>query len=344
MGAVSLALLLGACTTQSPFFMPEGAIKPTSSLQQNSSEIDALRQISLLQDRLDRVVAPLLTSSPDLCKKQARNLLGLTAKNRYSYSVPLADAAQQLFGLDERLQVASVMPNSGAARLGIQRGDILIAADDHPIPQGVNAETETVALLAPIVAGKTSVKLTIQRKEKEMNLTVPLTRACGFRVDIGNTDSINSYADGRRILITRGMVRYAQTDDELAYVVAKEMAHNVLGHARMLKMTGTVSEIIDNLVRIQPDMSTMVGTAGVKPMSQQYDIAADALSLQMVARAGYNIDQAVPFWQRLAAQHPATELDSYTALHPASDARLAAMSKAVARIKTAAKKRPASAE
>jgi predicted Zn-dependent protease len=165
-------------------------------------------------------------------------------------------------------------------------------------------------------------------------MNVPLTPACAFSVELGNSDNVNAYADGRRIVITRGMMRAAQTDDELAYVLAREMAHNILGHPAKQHISGTMGEIIDNLTLLHPDMSTMNGMSGVKPYTQEMDAAADSLSLYMVARAGYSIDGAPQFWHRLAQQYPASVLNGYTAIHPMTSSRLAAMDKTVMELKS----------
>ncbi|MGE5649862.1 MAG: M48 family metallopeptidase, partial [Bacillota bacterium] len=197
------------------------------------------------------------------------------------------------------------------------------------------------AILAPLVTGRTKVKMTVLRNGSSQTLTVPLTYACAYGIELGNTDNVTAYADGHRALITRGMLNYAASDEELAYVLAKELAHNALSHASRQRMNSTIGGIIDNLVRMHPDMSTMAGLAGVRPMPEDLDAMADKLSLYMLARAGYNIDRVAPFWQRLASQYPASVLNSYTAMHPSTAKRIAAMEKALKDIKTKqAAKRP----
>jgi predicted Zn-dependent protease len=129
------------------------------------------------------------------------------------------------------------------------------------------------------------------------------------------------------------MMSFAQSDTELAYILAKEMAHNSLKHASKQHIVGTVSAIIDNLVRIQPDLSTMAGSAGVKAMPQELEAEADKLALYMLARAGYSIDGAARFWQRLATQYPAAVQNSYTAIHPTITHRLTVIEKTTAEIK-----------
>ena len=324
-----VVLFLSACagltqkTTEHPVIAP----------QVSSAEQEAFRSLVAQQDRLYRVTAPLLINNPELCKDNARNLLGFTAKNKYSYSAEFADAAQQNFGLSDKLKIMGVLAGSGAARVGVRRGDNLLAVEDKSMPQGQAAERQAAAILGPLLSGRSSVKLALDRNGTSVALNVPLTPACAFGIELGNTDNVNAYADGRRVMVTRGMLNFAHSDEELAYVLGKEMAHNALAHAAKQHMNATVGGIIDNLIRMHPDLSTMSGTAGVKATPQELDAAADTLGLYMVARAGYGVDNATPFWQRLSSQYPATVLNGYTAIHPATSYRLAAMGKSVADIK-----------
>lgn len=344
-----VAILLAACATtiSSPPVTPAGdtemsrPVDQVPAAQVDPARLQALQSLISLQDRLYRIAAPLLVNNPELCKANARNLLGFTAKTKYSYSANFVEAAQKTLGLNERLQVMGVLAGSGAARAGVRRGDILLAVEDKPMPEGENAERDAAAVLAPLVTGRTTVKLTVIRNGTRVALNVPLTHACAFGIELGNTDNVVAYGDGHRVLIARGMMNAASSDDELAYVVAKEMAHNVLAHASRRKMSATVGAIIDNLLRANPDMSIMSGLAGVKPMPQDLDAMADKLSLYMLARAGYDIGQATAFWQRMASQYPATVLNGYTAMHPATAYRISAMEKTIKEIKVKqANKRP----
>src|SRR5690606_10805463 len=79
--SLPLVLLLAACGTP---ILGGGA----DGTQQNT-----LQQLVSQQDRLYRVAAPLMVHNAELCKDNARNLLGFTAKNRYSYSAELTGAA-----------------------------------------------------------------------------------------------------------------------------------------------------------------------------------------------------------------------------------------------------------
>ncbi len=332
---LSFITAVTGCATQSPMTpMPSQSV--VTAPQVDSAEVSALRDLISLQERLYRVGAPLLVKNTDLCRGNARNLLGFTAKNKHSYTREFINAATVALELDDRLQVMTVLAGSGASKAGIRRGDILTAVEDRPMPQGQGAERQASALLAPLVTGKSSVKLSLLRAGTDTPATVnvPLTHACAFGIELGQSDHVNSYADGHRVMLTRGMMNFARTDEELAYVLAKGMAHNALAHPQKLRVNGTVGGVIDNLVRMHPDMSMLSGTAGIKLMPVEMDAAADALALYMAARAGYGIDRAGGFWQRLASQYPATVLNGYNAIHSPIATRLPTINNAVEEIKS----------
>lgn len=347
--AMTATLLLSACSTfQSGGVAPapEQPVRPPAPAApvvtpQMQAARDNLKVISGLQERLYRVAAPLLINNADLCKSQARNLLGFTAKNKYSYPGEYADASAAVLGYDDTLQVSGVLAGSGAARAGLRKGDDLLAAGGKALPKGRNAESKAAAVFGPLTASNAALDMTIVRNGSNQTLSVPVTRACAFRVDLGNSDNVNAYNDGSRVLLTRGMINFAQNDEAIAYVLAKELAHNVLGHTGQMRSTATMSSIIDNLASVRPDLTMLVGSAGARPMPADYDVAADNLALYMLARAGYNISNARSFWQRLSGQYPATVLNGYTAIHPHVTARLAAMDRSVSEIKAKqAAKRP----
>lgn len=338
--AVTAAALLGACTTPTPNVanQPSQSASAPAVIRRPpppslSPEQIALRTLTQQQDRLYNVAAPLLTNNTALCRGNARNLLGFTAKNKYSYPAEFANVAQS-FGFDERLQVTGVLPGSGADKSGVRRGDILLAVANKPLLQGPDAERQAAALLGPLMAGRAPIKLSLLRNNMQQNLIVPLTLACAFNIELGNADNVNAYADGRRVLITRGMINFVKSDEELAYLIAKEMAHNSLGHAIRQRMVATMGSVIDNLMRAHPDVVATAGSGGIRPYPQDLDAAADNLALYMLLRSGYRIDDYSAFWQRVADQYPANIPNGYTALHPATAYRMTMIDKSIQTLKT----------
>jgi hypothetical protein len=339
LAALPLALLVSACDTpptKPPAPEPKAAVvapaAPSPEKVAERARRAALRELVALQDRLYRVTAPLLINNSALCPNP-HNLLGFSAKNKYSYPTDFIDGAQQDLGLDEQLQVTGVMPGSGAAKAGVQVGDKLVAINGVAIPAGDNAEHRASMELANIVRKRNVVNLMIDRKGASISLNVPLTRACAYVVDLGNTERVGAYADGRHVLVTRGMLKAAAGDDELAYVLATEMARNALRQSDKLHTTDVAAQIIDNLTQLHPDPAKLPNAATPKLSTPELDIAADRRGLYMAARAGFEVDRAGRFVERLAIDYPSADADSYTAIHPIGDERLAAIARTVGEIK-----------
>ena len=337
---VATAALLAACSTPGPMqssgvpgIIPDALPPAAEVTPQMAAAAEVLTRMATQQDRLYRIAAPLLIDNAELCTKHARNLLGFTAKNRYAYPGQYNEAAHLVLGMGERLQVTNVLAGSGAARAGLRQGDRLVAAGATPLPEGPNALSGAGAIFGPIVTKQATLPLSIERDGKGRDLSIPVTRACAFGIELGNADNVNAYADGSRVMVTRGMIAFTQSDDELAYVVARTMAHNMLGHAGAQRNAATIGSIIDNLTTINPDTSMLIGSGGIKAMPADADAAADRLAIYLLARADYRVDGASSFWKRLAAAHPAKVFNGYTANHPATPARVLAIDKAVAEVK-----------
>jgi hypothetical protein len=337
--AVATAVLLAACGTQAPL-RQQGTPGPITETPQGTpltpqmaAAADTLTKMAAMQDRLYRVAAPLLIDNAALCPKHARNLLGFTAKNRHSYPGIYNEAAHVAFGMDERLQVTGVLAGSGAAKAGLRLGDDLVAGG-KPLPTGPSAPSTVGAAFGALISANPTLPLSIERDGHPRDLSIPVTRACGFGIELGNGDNVNAYADGSRVLVTRGMLGVARSDDELAYVLARTMAHNILEHPKAQRNQATLDSVIDNLTRMSPDTGMLGGSAGIKPMPSNLDAAADRLAIFLLARADYNIEGAPAFWKRFAAAYPASVANAFTANHPSTAARLTAMELAVEDVKT----------
>jgi len=325
---------LGACNQ-----VPLNSTTPTSpstsalpSVSQNSpSNVNGASSITVRdpiidgllqrQERIYRIAAPLIIKNAVLCRTQARPLLGFTAKNQYSYPPELSVAARQSLGLDERLQVMQILDGSGAMRAGLKRGDILQTIQDLTIPSGPQAEPEAARMLSPILKNLTEINITVIRQNQPITVNVPLTLACAFAIDVGNTQNVNAYADGRRILLTRGLLDWLSTDEDVAVIIAREIAHNVLQHAKQIQQMATLSIVIDNLLLFKPDQVAANSSNGIKITPEKMDQDADRLALFMLARAGYDLASFTRVMQKLAQIPNASQANTYPALHPWTEGR-----------------------
>lgn len=285
----------------------------------------ALRAWVEQQSRLYRVAAPLLINNTELCPQHAKPILGFTAKNRYSFSSGFIEAAQASLGLGDELRVMDVLPGSGAEQAGLRKGDVLVAVEIEPAPQGPGAEHMAAALIGEETQGRDSLHLGISRAGERMAFDIPLTPACAMALDLGNSDDVGSFSDGRRVMLTRGMLGFARSDQELAYALATEIARNeVISDARP-----AMAELIDRLHTI----GSAAASGDAPPATQGHsasDDSTDRLALYLLARAGYDIDGFPAFLDRLDAANGSAAPEN----PPGADARAAMLEQAVREVKT----------
>ena len=106
-----------------------------------------------------------------------------------------------------------------------------------------------------------------------MSVEVARLVACHHEafIEIGDL-MLTDRARGDHFYVTSGFIRFAKTDDELALVVAHEIAHRLAG------------------MRVVP--------------GPQVEVRADRLGLYLAARAGFDIAVAPEFWDRVALEQP----------------------------------------
>ncbi len=158
--------------------------------------------------------------------------------------------------------------------------------------------------------------------------------ACNYPVELVNDDSVNAFADGRTVGVMSGMIRFAETDEELALVVGHELAHNALDH--ITKQTANVlfGTLIDILIAVTTGINTQgaFGTVVGRAFSPGFEREADYAGLYIVARAGYDITDAAGFWRRMAIEHPGSIEKNFLATHPSTPERFVAIENIVAEI------------
>jgi len=165
-------------------------------------------------------------------------------------------------------------------------------------------------------------------------------RGCYYYFRLSQDNDLNSHADGENVVIYTGMIRFVESDDELAAVMAHELAHNLMGHIQAQKNNATIGFVlgvaIDALASSQGinsggSISKTGEDIGVLSYSAEFEQEADYVGLYIMARAGYDIKKAPNLWRRMSAQNP--KAIYVTSTHPSNATRFVALQKAVYEIK-----------
>ena len=160
-------------------------------------------------------------------------------------------------------------------------------------------------------------------KDSIINTTIRLRVACDNDVIYTDESKVNAYTDGSNVFVTKGMLDFA-TNDELAIVIAHELAHCYEKHVdtkivnQMLgEMAATVLAAAASSILGVPAVITQREGAvvGAMAFSQEFELEADYIGMYLLARAGYPTDKAADFWRKMAERAP-LKSNTFTGTHP----------------------------
>ncbi|MBP9084999.1 MAG: M48 family metallopeptidase [Kofleriaceae bacterium] len=165
----------------------------------------------------------------------------------------------------------------------------------------------------------------------------------GWHFVILDDSIVNAFAaPGGYIFITRGALQLASNEDELAAVLAHEIAHVRRGHAlgsiKKSRISSVYKEALTSSVELDQQalgglaqafdgaMDDMLDSLLVKGYSRDTEFEADAIGMEIMAKAGYNTDAFVAYLDRLQRQQ-ATGSGGFSATHPKASDRVATLKK-----------------
>ena len=271
--------------------------------------------------RLANVAWRLQTANVALCRDVAP-LPGFTVQALTQYPVSERPRVARALGLDTRPAVAAVAPDGAAARAGILPGDALVSIDGvaAPATQGRRKAYDQAGATEDAIEAALadrSAALTLERAGVVREVMLAGDRGCASRVQLVPEGDLNARADGRYVQITGKMYDFAQSDDELATIVAHELAHNILAHRAALDAAGVSRGLFKGM-----------GRSGEAFRRTEYE--ADRLGIWLMARAGFDERAAPGFWRRLGER---TGLGIFSAgTHPRWRDRIARVDAAVAQV------------
>ena len=327
------ALLLTACAQDTA---PSSTLASTTTGDTAAEPEERLESASAADwARVDRVAFNVFRAGRDLCGPQVAPAFGFFLANEDSF-----DPAANVDGfdadeLDDRYEVTRVVEGSPAAQAGLQVGDVLLSLGGQPVPQGPGTAAAVQRLGREAAAGQ-PMALTIERDDAQRTLTLTPVLACDIDVIVQRSWEINAYTNGSLIQVRSGLLRFIESDNELALVLAHEVGHSIMKHATLTKITmiggAIVGGVVDAIAGDDDGTYMRRGiTAGSRRNSVAHELQADYVGLYVLARSGYDVGVAGPLWRRMAEYMP--DEVSGIPTHPAPPARIAAIERTVAEIR-----------
>jgi len=291
---------------------------PAASVDNHAKFSDAAQASLLALQRDDQRVADtawrIASRNSDSCLKLWA-ALGVSLQHVSQYEPAYRAAAQAVFGLDDNYpSILAVAEGSPAAAAGLKPNDILRTINGADLAStskkqitaaSYDAVSAAMAALEALPEQKAAI-LSIERGGQRLDVSVTPQNVCRSRVELAPGNAINANANGLVAQISGRLVNWIESDDELALVIAHEMAHNLMGHPKKLSEKSSLS-----------GLATSLGLSG--RAQRQMELEADQMGIIMAASAGYNYKVAPDFWGRLNSNAPLASILATS--HPTTRAR-----------------------
>ncbi|HMU65330.1 MAG TPA: M48 family metallopeptidase [Nitrosomonas sp.] len=340
-----IVLFLTACATQ-PHQTKQHIEISESQRQEWATRINEWwRDVN----HLDTVAYRILTKGADYCKQQDH--LGAYIGARFWTNQSLAPewkiVAQEKLGLGNHVQIAGIVPSSPADLNGLKLNDVVVAINGTPVQNITIVKTtiDTAVANKPII-------FTVQRAGSLTDVSVSPITACKSAVSLADADMIDSSADGQSIVISRGLLHFTKSDEEIATVLSHQLAHNANKHQRNNKIAGVFGGLLGGIVGGAADVALGVvtmggfvsgtftsmgwelGSASASGVSDSQLQKADQDGMRLMVMADYNIDNVADFWERVNDLNDPQKKNRLKLTLPITQQRRAAMISAQKQLET----------
>jgi len=212
---------------------------------------------------------------------------------------------------DEWSVVQQVAKSGPAWEAGIRPGDVYRLAYDNPNTGLYRIERRTPS------------------GELE-TIEVQMVRICRSFVHLKKDASINAFTDGTVVAINEGLIDAVDSTDEIAFVVAHEVAHVALQHIEKRKSNATKRGLLGGLLDIGAALAggcryggcnaaSSMAASGAAAFAKEFEAEADYMAAYFAARAGYDPHAGSTFFAR--AMNSTSTPSVYGTTHPVDAAR-----------------------
>jgi hypothetical protein len=260
-----------------------------------SAAIEALLELQKLDQRLHRIGYQLLEANAPFCRYKIPNS-GILLHDIQQYGDK--SAARSAFDFSQDIAINSLIAGSISAQAGLLVNDGILAINDNIVrqfsndPSGSGKEGDGRLRISRFktLLEQNTLEIMVLRNGQQNIVNLKPQPSCASRFEIEPSIKRGASADGQVVKLTSTLAAYFESDDEFAAVVAHEIAHNLLKHKDIL-----------NAQKVNRGFFGQFGKS--TKLIKKTEIAADRLSVWLMANAGYDPQAAIRFWTRYGKEH-----------------------------------------
>lgn len=163
----------------------------------------------------------------------------------------------------------------------------------------------------------------------------PETRRWNWQMQVVEGADVNAFcmAGGKMAIYTGLVEKVRPSDDELAQVIAHEIAHALSNHTAEKMSVAQASQLGAAVLGavaqsrglpIGGTETQLLATVGVQlPNSRAAEAEADRIGIELAARAGYDPHAAASLWRKMMAATDSRGSIEFLSTHPAAENRIA---------------------
>ncbi len=300
--ALFACLWVSACapSTMAPSITDADAVK-----EANLQKEIAVKAENAKMQHLQNVARPILIANAELCEDKTAPYLGMLTQTQETTGKEYKETVAALYGVGEWPTVTLITEKSPASK-AMKIGDMITHINGEELKPG-KAGHERMGKIIDDLQGAEPMDLTVLRNGEAGKVIIQTQHACDYPVFLSNTDNVNAYADGKAVYVTTGMMRFVESDEELALVIGHELAHNTRNHMQAKRGNAIVGGLLGAVVTVATgvDVTSLGANIASGANSQGFENEADYVGMYHTARAGYSIDKAPALWRRMGASNPA---------------------------------------
>ena len=239
-----------------------------------------------------------------LCDR-SEMMTGLAMHDAGGYAPATRKGGLDALGLTTGFGVLSITADSAAARAGILSGDEILKVNDVDLAtfrtDQISARAsydrmDSFLMFLSDALQQGPVAIVVRRGTTLQTLSLSGDAGCGGQFTVQPGKALNAWSDGKYVAVTTGLMNRVSNDNELAFVIAHEMAHNILRHREQLEGRSALFAQLG------------IGAGKVKAT----EVEADSYAIKLMAGAGFDLEGAGQFlasfskarWMDLPITHP----------------------------------------